>query len=213
MHLKMLIKRLDRNLFLITILLLFSCVEARAQSSTSLDPVTPTVDKVLTTLSANYLGLAIQQERGASSVVTFLYGAGIHNSFYSTQTPPLFGSRFINQVDKYFGRVYSTQQWVPYLFGEIRIYNGLYKRAVRGRDTKANCGNYLALVGELPFASGDLINVPNLELAYPVGAKYGLRRPLGQRLYIEGSIGAFLKISKSQQTIAPRIDLAIGLHY
>lgn len=194
-------------------LLLLVGSNANAQSPALQDPAAPTVEKVLTTLSVNYLGAAIQQARGISPMVTFLYGAGVHNSFYSTQTPPLFGSRFINSVDKYFGRNYSTQRLVPYLVAEVRLYKTLFKRSVRGRDTRANCANYLALVGEIPFASGDLINMPNLELAYPVGVKYGMRRPLGQRLYVEGSFGGFLKISRSQQTFTPRIDLALGLHH
>ncbi len=184
-----------------------------AQTVVSTEPVNPTVEKVLTTASVNYLGFALQQERAAGETLTIMYGLGVHDSFYSTQSPPLFGSRFINQLDKYFGRNYSTQRLVPYAFAEARIYTTLGKRAIRGRNIRANCANYFALVGEVPFASGDLINVLNLELAYPVGIKYGTRLPIGSRLYVEGSIGAFLKISTAQQTLTPRIDLAFGLHY
>ena len=185
---------------------------ATAQIVNSTDPANPKVEKVLTTVSVNYLGFALQQERAAGETLTLMYGLGVHNSFYSTQSPPLFGTRFINQIDKNFGRHYSTQRLVPYAFAEARIYTTLGKRAMRGRNTQANCANYFALVGEVPFASGDLINVPNLELAYPVGVKYGTRLPIGSKLYVEASVGAFLKISTSQQTLTPRIDLAFGLH-
>ena len=167
---------------------------------------------MLSSALINYRGAAIQQERGLGPHATFLAGVGAHFSAYSTNSPPLFGSRFINVTDKYFGRYYTTSGWTPYVFAEFRVYTTLDKRAARGSDTQANCANYWALVGEAPFASGDLINVPNLELAYPVGIKYGLRRPLGHFLYVEGSLGAFLKISRSQQSLSPRIDFALGLH-
>lgn len=193
---------------------LFVCVQfyAHGQQRITSDPVQPEVEKVITSVVINYRGGAVQQERGLGPHSTFLVGAGAHFSAYGTNSPPLFGSRFINVTDKLFGRTYSTSGWTPYAFAEFRFYTTLDKRAVRGHDTRANSANYWALVGEVPFASGDLINVSNLELAYPVGVKYGLRRPLGRLLYIEGSFGGFLKISRSQQILSPRLDVALGLH-
>ena len=47
-------------------------------------------------------------------------------------------------------------------------------------------------MGEVPVATGVLINVPNLALAYPVGVKYGLRWPLGPSFYLEASSGLFV---------------------
>ncbi|GAA4022224.1 hypothetical protein GCM10022409_02410 [Hymenobacter glaciei] len=187
-------------------------LHARGQQHTSADPLKPEVEKVLTSALLNYRGGAVQQERGLGPQSTFLAGVGAHFSSYSTNSPPLFGSRFINVTDKYFGRHYTTSGWTPYVFAEFRVYTTLDKRAVHGRDTRANSSNYWALAGEVPFASGNLINVPNLELAYPVGVKYGVRRPLGTALYIEGSLGGFLKISRSQQSLSPRLDVALGLH-
>ena len=121
-----------------------------------------------------------------------MYSAGVNYSVYSTSTPQLFGSRFIDVNDKYFGRDYRTSGLTPYLFVEYRYYTALDKRVGRGRDARANSANYFILVGELPFATGDLINVANLCLAYPVGVKYGLRRSLGSRVYLEGSLGMML---------------------
>ena len=80
-----------------------------------------------------------------------MYGAGVHYSVYSTSTPPLFGSRFINVNDKYFGRDYLTSGLTPYLFAEYRYYTTLDKRAGRGRDTR--------LVPE-PHALGLLVHKP-----------------------------------------------------
>lgn len=182
------------------------------QSLPNTDPPSISVQKLLNTLSVTYIGACASQERAISRQSTVMYGVGAHYSFYSSDSPPLFGSRFINEVDKYFGRSYATHAVTPYIFTEIRLYTNLDKRSVRGGDTRANCANYFALVGELPFATGNLINVPNLALAYPVGVKYGVRRPLGSKVYVEGSIGGFLKISRVQQTLQPRLDFAIGWH-
>jgi len=176
------------------------------------EPTTPQVEKVITAAGFNYLGLALTQERRISPQATILFGIGAHYSFYSSDYPPLFGSRFINEIDKYFGRSYSTSAFTPYLVGEIRKYTRLFERSVRGRNTRANSANYFALVGELPFGTGALINVPNLALAYPVGVKYGLRRPLGPSFYVEASAGMFLKISAPQRTLQPRLDLAFAWH-
>jgi hypothetical protein len=203
----------NKTLLICGITLFFSLNYHFAQGqSTNSEPATPQVERVLTAASINYLGLALTQERGIGPQTTVLFGIGGHYSFYNTNSPPPLGSRFITVTDKYFGREYSTSQFTPYLVGEVRKYTRLFERSVRGRNVKANSGNYFALVGEIPFATGNLINVPNLALAYPVGAKYGLRRPLGQSLYIEGSIGLFLKISSSQQSLAPRLDLAFAWH-
>lgn len=193
-------------------LLMFSVGLASGQALHSSEPITAKVERVLTTAAIDYRGLAVFQERGLSDQATFMYGGGTRYSSYSASGPPLFGSRFINVTDKYFGRDYRTSGFTPYLFAEYRYYTTLDKRTGRGRDTRANAANYVALVGEVPFATGDLINVPNLELAYPVGVKYGLRRPLGRFLYIEGSLGGLLKISRSQKSLTPRLDVAFGFH-
>ncbi len=96
---------------------------------------------------------------------------------------------------------------------QVRSYNNLFKRAVRGRNTRANSGSYVALAAEVPFATGDLIDVPNLALAYPVGIKYGLRRAIGRHLYAEGSIGGFLKVSRPQVVGVPRLDAAVAWYW
>lgn len=197
---------------MLPLLLICGRFHVQAQQRISTDPLKSEVEKVLTSALINYRGVAIQQERGLGPQSTILAGVGVHFSAYSTNSPPLFGSRFINVTDKYFGRYYTTSGWTPYIYAEFRAYTTLDKRAARGRDTHANSSNYWALVGELPFASGDLINVQNLELAYPVGVKYGVRRPLGHSLYIEGSLGGVLKISRSQQSLSPRLDVALGLY-
>ncbi len=193
----------------LTLCILFAGRVAHGQTPLS-DPETPQVAKVLTAVSLNHLGLAVNQERSIGSQVTVLFGVGTHYSFYSSNFPPLSGSRFINVTDKYFGREYSTSRFAPYLVGEVRKYTQLFERSVRGKDTRANSANYFALVGEAPFATGNLINVPNLALAYPVGLKYGLRRPLGASFYAEGSAGMFVKISAPQRTLQPRLDFAVA---
>ena len=169
---------------------------ASGQDLKSSEPSTANVECLLTTVVLNYRGLALLQERNVGAQAMLMYGAGVHYSVYRTSTPPLFGSRFINVNDKYFGRDYRTSGLTPYLFAEYRYYTTLDKLAGRGRDTRANAANYFALVGELPFVTGDLINVANLGLAYPVGVKYGLRRPLGSRVYLEGSLGMMLKLGR-----------------
>lgn len=196
------------------LLLLLVCWQfnVQAQQHVSNDPLAPKVARVLSSAVLNYRGVAVQQERGLGPQNTLLAGVGVHFSAYSTNSPPLFGSRFINVADKYFGRYYTTSGWTPYIYAEFRTYTTLDNRAARGRSTRANSANYWALVGEVPFAAGDLINVPNLELAYPVGVKYGLRRPLGQHLYMEGSVGGLLKISSSQRSLSPRLDVALGFY-
>ncbi len=197
---------------IISLFLICGRFHVQAQQRILTDPLKPEVEKVLTSALINYRGVAIQQERGLGPQSTMLAGVGVHFSAYSTNSPPLFGSRFINVTDKYFGRYYTTSGWTPYIYAEFRAYTTLDKRAARGFDTHANSSNYWALVGEVPFTTGNLIDVPNLESAYPVGVKYGMRRPLGRSLYIEGSLGGFLKISRSQQSLAPRLDVALGFH-
>ena len=76
-----------------------------------------------------------------------MYSAGVNYSVYSTSTPQLFGSRFIDVNDKYFGRDYRTSGLTPYLFVEYRYYTTLDKRVGRGRDARANLANYFAFVG------------------------------------------------------------------
>ena len=124
----------------------------------------------------------------------------------------MFGSRFIDVNDKYFGCDYRNSGLTPYLFVEYRYYTTLDKRVGRGRDARANSANYFILVGELLFATGDLINVANLGLAYLVGVKYCLRQPLGGRVYLEGSLGMMLKLGRGQQALVPRLDVALGWH-
>ena len=154
----------------------------------------------------------VQQERGLTDRITYIYGLGAHYSFFSSDAPPPVGSRFIETIDKSFGRSYSTTAVTPYVFAEARLYTTLEKRKLRGRDVRANCANYFALLAEIPVDTNNLINVPELRLAYPVGLKYGLRRPLGSRLYVEGSIGAIFKITRVQQSLQPRLDLALAWH-
>lgn len=185
---------------------------ARAQSLVAPELPAAQVEKVLTAVAINYLGVAAMQERGLTDRVTVIYGLGAHYSFFSSDAPPPVGTRFIETVDKFFGRSYRTSAITPYLFAEARLYATLEKRKLRGRDTRANCANYVALLAEIPFATGNLIEVPELRLAYPVGLKYGLRRPLGSRLYVEGSIGAILKITRVQQSLQPRLDFALAWH-
>ncbi|MDO7847398.1 hypothetical protein Q5H92_13595 [Hymenobacter sp. M29] len=170
------------------------------------------VERVLTAAVLDYRGVAVQQERGLSSRVTLLGGVGAHYSSFSSDQAPLFGTRFLNVVEKEFGRSYRTSGITPYVFAEARIYANLAHRSKRGHDTRANAGTYLAAVGEMPFAPGDLINVQNLQLAYPVGLKVGMRRALGPYVYLEGSVGAMLKISQNQRDLGPRLDLALGFH-
>ncbi|RAK66662.1 hypothetical protein DLM85_10605 [Hymenobacter edaphi] len=151
------------------------------------------------------MGGSISQERRLGSSITLTYGAGAHYSFYSTSLP-IGGTRFINVVDPYFGRDYRTSGLTPYVFGELRLYHTLFRRAQAGRNTAHNAANYVALFGEAPLAKRPLINVPNLALASPVGLKYGLRRNLARHLYAEGSVGLAAKISHRQRTLLPRLD-------
>ena len=122
------------------------------------------------------------------------------------------GSRFFDVNDKYFGCNYRNSGLTSYLFVEYRYYTTLDKRVGRGRDARANSANYFILVGELPFATGDLINVANLGLADLAGVKYGLRQPLGSRVYLEGSLGMMFKLGRGQQALVPRLDVAPGWH-
>lgn len=169
--------------------------------------------KLLNIAGLNYLGGFVAQERRLAHQFTISYGVGLHYSFYDNSVDaPIFGTRFINTPDKLFGRPYTTQGVTPYLLFEARSYN-LARQVSRGRTIRGNSANYLALVGEIPFASGSLINVRNLELAYPVGVKYGLRRALGQHIYAEASLGGILKISHSQTSLQPRIDAALAWYW
>jgi hypothetical protein len=163
----------------------------------------------LTTVGINYLGVAVAQERGLGARTTLLYGLGAHYSFYGTSYPIL-GTRFINVIDKTFGRDYSTAGITPYAFLEARVYTNLLTRFARGKNTRHNAGTYLAVFGELPFASGNLIEVPNLELGYPIGLKLGLRRSLGTHLYGEGSVALVNVLSDRQSFLKPRLDVSLA---
>jgi hypothetical protein len=192
--------------------ILFFYRPVQAQRALVSEPKEVRVERGLTSLNVNYLGAGLIHEFGISPNKTFLLGLGAHYSFYSSSGPAIFGTRFIDVVDKYFGREYTTRQLTPYALLEARVYTTLAKRAARGKNTAANSANYFALVGEIPFATGDLINVPNLIIAYPIGVKYGLRRPLGSTIYVEGSAALFLKISDYQRVLQPRLDFALAWH-
>ena len=199
-------------LFLLCVLLLSPFV-TNAQVVNVIELDEPQPAKLLTMAGLNYLGGFVAQERRLANQFTISYGVGLHYSFYNNSADaPIFGTRFINTPDKLFGRPYTTQGATPYLLVEARSYN-LVRRVSRGRTIRGNSANYLALVGEIPFASGSLINVRNLELAYPVGVKYGLRRALNQYIYAEGSLGGLLKISRSQTSLQPRIDVALAWYW
>lgn len=199
-------------IFLLNILLLSANI-SDVQIISTLEPEEPQPAKRLTMAGLNYLGGFVAQERKLAHQFTISYGVGVHYSFYdNSASPSIFGTRFINIPDKVFGRPYTTQAATPYLAFEVRSYN-LARQVSRGRNIRGNSANYLALMGEIPFASGSLINVPNLELAYPVGVKYGLRRALGQHLYAEASLGGLLKISRSQTSLQPRIDAALAWYW
>lgn len=162
-----------------------------------------------TAVALNYLGIAALQERGIGRHTTLLYGAGAHYSFYGAGQPAL-GTRFINVIDKYFGRNYTTSGITPYVFLEGRRYLNLLRRAEAGKNTRHNAGTYLGLFGELPFATGNLINVPNLALGYPVGIKVGMRRSVGRAVYVDGSAALVDRISNRQRTVLPRLDVALA---
>ncbi|RZJ87682.1 MAG: hypothetical protein EOO60_11930 [Hymenobacter sp.] len=175
--------------------------------------LTPRPARVLNLAGLTYLGLAATQERRLTEQLTVSYGLGLHYSFFDNNAnPPIFGTRFINVLDKAFGYPYSTRGLIPFVAVEVRAYQ-LAKRAFKGRSVRGNSANYVALATEIPFASGSLLSSPNLALAYPVGLKYGLRRALSQHLYAEGSLGAFLKLSPAQTALQPRLDAAIGWYW
>lgn|GEM_PF-5382635 len=193
--------------------LLMSPLATAAQTVHVAEEIEPQVVKLLNVAGLSYLGGLVAQERGLADRLTVTYGLGLHYSFFdNSANPPIFGTRFINILEKSFGRPYSTQGLTPYLFAEIRSYN-LARRAFRGRSIQANSANYVALVGEIPFASGVLINVPNLALAYPVGLKYGVRRALGPHIYAEGSLGGLAKIGGGQVAVQPRLDGAVAWYW
>ncbi|GAA4375119.1 hypothetical protein [Hymenobacter koreensis] len=179
----------------------FGSTAARAQAPID----SATVARCLTAATGTYLGAQITQERGVGRYATVLYGLGGHYSFYST-TLPIGGTRFVNVVDPSFGRDYSTAALVPFALLEGRWYTSLQKRATRQRNTRHNAANYLGLFVKLPLASGQLIDVPNLQLARVVGLRYGVRRNLGKRIGAEGSLGVASKLSRSQRTVLPRLD-------
>jgi hypothetical protein len=190
------------SILLIIFLITFLPAYSQRGSDTTL------VTKNITAVSANYLGLAISQERSIGERVTLFFGAGAHYSFYGTSYPTL-GTRFINVIEKRFGRDYSTTGTTPYIFLEARIYTNLLKRQERNKNIKNNAGSYLALFGEVPFASGNLINVSNLELGYPLGLKFGLRRNLSNHFYLDGSVAIVNLISDRQRSTSPRLDIAV----
>jgi hypothetical protein len=169
------------------------------------------VNKVITSASLNYLGISIYQERRVGSSITFLYGAGLHYSFYLTKFP-IGGTRFINVIDPYFGQDYNTKGFTPYVMGEIRVYHTLFNRFKKDKNIQYNSASYIALFGEAPLTSHSLINVPNLSIASPIGLKYGIRRNLGQHFYLDGSVGVANKISRSQNSFLPRLDAGITWH-
>ncbi|UOQ51410.1 hypothetical protein [Hymenobacter cellulosivorans] len=171
--------------------------------------LTVQVEKVITAFAINYLGASVGQERRLGSSVTFLYGLGAHYSYYSTGFP-IGGTRFLNVLDPVFGRDYSTGGITPYAFGEFRLYHTLFHRASAGKDIRHNAANYFALFGEQPLAKNNLVEVPNLAIASVVGLKYGLRRSLGAHLSVDGSVGIANKISRTQHTLLPRLDLGVA---
>src|SRR5690349_5668561 len=129
---------------LVTALIISSRTTAYSQTlSAPEDPSAATAEKTITAAAINYLGATLSQERRLGSSITFLYGIGAHYSFYST-TFPIGGTRFINVVDPYFGRDYSTSGITPYVAGEIRFYHTLFRRANAGKNTRHNAANYLA---------------------------------------------------------------------
>jgi hypothetical protein len=162
----------------------------------------------ITSVGVNYLGVAVSHERQFGERTTLFVGGGAHYSFYDTSFPTL-GTRFINVIDRNFGRDYSTSGITPYAFLEARVYTNLRKRLTQGKNINHNAGTYVALFGELPFATGNLINVSNLEVGYPVGLKIGLRRGLSDHLVVDGSAALVTVLSSRQRSLGPRLDLAL----
>lgn len=162
----------------------------------------------ITSVGVNYLGVAVSHERQFGERTTLFIGGGVHYSFYDTSFPTL-GTRFISVIDRNFGRDYSTSGITPYALLEARVYTNLRKRLTRGKNISHNAGTYVALFGELPFATGNLINVSNLEVGYPVGLKIGLRRGLSNHLVVDGSAALVNVLSGRQRNVGPRVDLAL----
>jgi hypothetical protein len=163
------------------------------------------VARSITAVMVDYLGVKVSQERRLGNSISLLYGLGAHYSFYTTNFP-VGGTRFINVVDPYFGRDYATSHFVPYVALEGRLYTTLFKRFMRSKNISHNAANYVGAFVELPFAAGQLISVPNLQLARAAGLRYGLRRNLSRHLYFDGSVGVVAKISSAQRTLLPRLD-------
>ena len=187
-------------------ILLFNIVLIKSVHAQRIDA--SLVVKSQNTVGINYLGAIISQERAIGRFTTLRFGAGAHYSFYGTSYPTL-GTRFINVIDKNFGRNYSTSGITPYVFLEGRLYTNLLKRLLDNKNIRNNAGTYLALFGEVPFASGNLINVSNLELGYPVGIKIGLRRNLNKSIFVDGSAAIVDLISNRQRSFGPRLDVGI----
>lgn len=168
------------------------------------------VQKPLTHIGVNYFGLVIHHERKIfMNNITVQFGGGIHRSFYSTSSP-LIGTRFINVVDNIFGREYKTSTLTPYLCVEFRKYVNIIQRHLNHKRTENFASDYVSIYGEFPF-SGAFLNdaAENLELAKPLGFKYGIRRNIINGLLIDGGLGIVGKFGKRIIGVRPRIDFSL----
>lgn len=170
---------------------------------------TVTVKKNISAVHLNYLGASIQQEKRVFQRAVFIYGAGVHRSFYNQGFPS--GTRFIVVRDKFFGREYQVSAFTPYAFLEVRKYFNLLKRSNSGKSTLHNGASYFSFFAEIPLFPGKLTETPNLVLASPVGVKLGGRRNLGRRLYADASAALTGKLYAGNTVFVPRLDAAIGL--
>ncbi len=198
------------NFVVMLLATLACCIPSMSQSivkpTWSLDTVS--VRYNMTTVSLNYLGVFLHQERKLTRRTAFLYGGGMHYSFYSF--PPIFGTRFLVVADPNFGREYSVRAITPFLAAEMRHYFTLSQRGRNNKHTDNNTADFVALFAEMPLLAGRLTETPNLLLAYPVGAKIGLRRRLFGRFYWESSVAVVGKRTRIGTIFVPRLDTSIS---
>jgi hypothetical protein len=108
--------------------------------------------QVITCGQLNYLGATLQQERRITNHTTFLYGGGVHYSFY--RIPAIFGTRFINVLDPIFGRNYTLHTVTPYVYAEFRRYFGIANRRKKNRNLENNAANYISFLANSPWQPG-----------------------------------------------------------
>lgn len=132
------------------------------------------------------------------------HGFSTKNTLYSEASIVL-GYRHNSWYDE------STWYFTPRITEQFRHYYNLEKRAVKGKRTEFNSGNFIALHANYDFQSISANKWFNEEVpSFAIGPVWGIQRTYKRKLNIDLYVGAGVLIDKYDTEFTPLANFSLG---